>query len=91
MDLKKLIDCMTVKEREELKQILFKRDNGKTDIYKFIGKNKFLRTNIKLALYYLREHDDTKIQYVEDITRDVFLKVRGVGIKSWNKFNNLRK
>lgn len=89
MDLRKLIDCMTVNERDELRQILIERDNGLTDIYEFIAQNN-LKPGLKYALLDLRKGNWKKIRYIQEVERNDFLKMKGAGKKMWEEFKKLR-
>ena len=41
------------------------------------------------SIHWSRFNDD-KIEYIEDITRTAFLRLRNMGTKSWREFEELR-
>ncbi|MDD7914841.1 hypothetical protein [Polaribacter ponticola] len=69
-------------------------NNGKTKISDWI---EFTRCGVrlkkaleKLEVYNAKEKCYTKIEYIEDVTKTIFLKQKSTGWKSWNEFVHLR-
>lgn len=90
MNLSKFIECLSDTEVQEVRCILFNRDNGKHDIYDFVLDNK-LSTVMKNALMYLRVRPHDDIRFVEDVSYSDFIKCKQVGRKSWEDFCSIRK